>query len=93
MRRFPSPPRRNLQNRSSLLLPMLLHLLPHLLQHPPLRCLRETSSELSSLIKEAEGESLPVVVPKQEEKAKQEEEKPKPQKARGHRVGGRCVVR
>ena len=55
--------------------------------------LRETPSELSSLIKEAEGESLPVVVPKQEEKAKQEEEKPKPQKARGHRVGGRCVVR
>lgn len=59
----------------------------------PMPVLRETPSELSSLIKEAEGESLPVVVPKQEEKAKQEEEKPKPQKARGHRVGGRCVVR
>ena len=59
----------------------------------PMPVLRETPSELSSLIKEAEGESRLEVVPKQEEKAKQQEEKPKPQKARGHRVGGRCVVR
>lgn len=59
----------------------------------PMPVLRETPSELSSLIKEAEGESRPVVPKLEEEKAKQEEEKPKPQKARGHRVGGRCVVR
>lgn len=55
----------------------------------PTPVLRETTSELSSLIKEAEGDSHPVVVvPKPEEKPHPEEVKPKPPKPRGHRVGG-----